>query len=168
MWNCLQLASSNPPKWASVVSEGKCFPVSYLAAINTAPPPIMFRETQTSNEGLSQPPSLGSVTWLRDGICCMEPRSQRGAGGWGRPRQCSITSPAWHSQFTSNCLWAVCDFSFDLIKGPVFYTHTEGWRTLLQAPLCQSRMPYLKRLMALLSTVHSKIFRMGPLWSQMG
>lgn len=90
MWNCLQLASSKPPKWASVVSDGKCFPVSYLAAINTAPPPIMFRETQTSNEGLLQPPSLGSVTRIREGICCTNPRSQRGAGGWGRAPQ-----PAW-------------------------------------------------------------------------
>lgn len=80
MWNCLQLASSNPPKWASVVSDGKCFPVSSLAAIDTAPPPIMFRETQTSNEGLLQPPSLGSVTWIREGDLLREPEEPERSG----------------------------------------------------------------------------------------
>lgn len=163
MWNCLQLASSNPPKWASVVSDGKCFPVSYLAAINTAPPPIMFRETQTSNEGLLYSaafPRLCNVNTRGDLL--HEPKEPERSG------RLKETTTVWHGQFTSNCLWAVCDFSFDLIKDSVFSTHTEGWRTLCQAPLCQSRMPFLKRLMALLSTVHSKIFRMGPLWSQMG
>lgn len=61
-------------------SDGKCFPVSYLAAINTLPPPIMFRETQTSNEGLLQPcspsPVMHAVNMREDQLDELERRER--------------------------------------------------------------------------------------------
>lgn len=134
MWNSLLLASSTPPKWASAGSCGKSFPVSYLATINTPPPPIMFRETQTSNEGLlllrSPCPVMRAVNKRKDLLDEVEREERKGDGEW--LCQCWIISYS-----LADWTWPRCSLPHTVSMCCFLKSHARAWKIVCQGPICQ-------------------------------